>query len=90
MSLVLPALVLGFIEICHRAQESVPPSEESYNALLKLALAVIVTDVFVIAGCFVLGTLYGAPAALLLFVLAVVMISIWYFAAKMRELGFVS
>lgn len=88
MSLVIPALVLAFIYIRKRAQESVQPSEDSYNTLLKHAIAVIVIGILIIAGCFVLGTIYGAPAALLLFILAVVMISIWYFVGKARSLGF--
>ncbi len=89
MSLVMLALVLASIWIRKRAQESFQPSEDSYNTLLKHAIAVIVIDVTIIAGCFVFGTLYGAAASLLLFVLAVVMISLGYLVMKARSLGFI-
>ncbi len=90
MSLVILAVVLAFIWIHNRAQESVQPSEDSYNALLKSALAVIVVNVVVVAGCFILGTLYGGLTTLLLLViLGMAFISVWYFVGKMRSLGFV-
>jgi hypothetical protein len=90
VSLVILALVLAFIWIHNRAQESVPPSEESYHALLKLVIAVLIINVVVIAGCFVLGSIFGGQVSLLFVVLAVPLISVWYFVGKMRSLGFAS
>lgn len=91
IGLIIIVLVLVFSDIEKRAQDKPQPSEESYNAFLKHAIEIIVADVLISFGCFILGTMYGELALPLLFVVvAVFVISMWYLASKMRSLGIMS
>lgn len=90
IGLIISFMVFGSVYIQDWLRDKPQPSEESYNALLKHAIGIIVADVIIILGCFILGSMYGGTHLLLLAVLAVCFISIWYLASKMRSLGLMS
>jgi len=86
----LLAILFFGIYLQKRAREVPQPSQESYNSLLKACLAIILIDIGFIAACFFLASMFfrDQAAYFLVAIWVVVLISLWYFKKKNKELGF--